>query len=70
MILARKLLAVMKKILYSRMFSGIPFSNRSRQEESIAKRSKNLFPSNRRWFVYRSVIPEKLIESINSLQTQ
>ena len=63
-------LAVMEKDFYIvGMFSGIPFSNRSRPGRINSKKDpRNLFPSNLQdGLVYRSVIPEKLIESINSL---
>lgn len=51
------------------MFSGIPFSNRSRPGRiNMKKDSVNLFPSNLQdALVYRSVIPNKLVESIDDL---
>lgn len=51
------------------MFSGIPFSNRSRPGRINRKKdSINLFPSNMQdGLVYRSQIPQKLIESIDKL---
>lgn len=51
------------------MFSGIPFSNRSRAGRINSKNNPvNLFPSTMQdGLVYRSVIPEKLIKAISSL---
>ena len=52
------------------MFSGVPFSNRSRPGRINRKKdSVNLFGSN--WqdgLVYQSVIPEKLVESVPKLE--
>lgn len=51
------------------MFSGIPLSNHSRPGRiNKAKDSINLFPSNMQdGLVYRSVIPEKLVEAVENL---
>src|SRR3989338_9913349 len=51
------------------MFSGVPFSNRSRPGRiNRQKDSINLFPSNLQdGLVYRSKIPNKLVESIDEL---
>ncbi|MDO8659629.1 MAG: hypothetical protein Q7K54_03430 [Candidatus Parcubacteria bacterium] len=62
-------LAVTEKDFYIvAMFSGIPFSNRSRAGRiNMKKDSVNLFPSSLQdGLVYRSVIPEKLIISISN----
>src|SRR3989344_5484414 len=51
------------------MFSGIPFSNRSRPGRiNMKKDSVNLFPSSMQdGLVYRSVIQKKLLESVDKL---
>lgn len=51
------------------MFSGIPFSNRSRPGRiNRVKDSINLFPSSMQdALVYRSIVPDKLVESTNTL---
>ncbi len=64
-------LAVTEKDFYiAGMFSGIPFSNRSRPGRINTKTdSINLFPSNLQdGLVYRSLIPEKLIKSLPELE--
>jgi hypothetical protein len=59
----------MKDFYIVAMFSGIPFSNKSRPGRINKKKdSINLFPASMQdAIVYRSIIPEKLIESFSKL---
>lgn len=63
-------LSLTKKDFYPvAMFSGVPFSNKTRPGRLCSeKKEVNLMPSNMQdELVYRSIVPEKMIEVINDL---